>query len=87
MGSLLKIPLVLSCLFPLAFDLCVLCLLRCLFLFWEAVHALFAESKKIQAECIQFKACFEAAIQSEGKASCNVKERREREGATTFTSC
>jgi hypothetical protein len=36
----------------------------------------FVESKKIQAECIQPQACF-AAIDSEGKASCNVnKEER-----------
>jgi hypothetical protein len=40
---------------------------------------LFVESKKIKAECIQFKTCFEAAIESEGTASCNAKERGERE--------
>ncbi len=40
-----------------------------IYLFWNVISTSLVESKKIQAEYIQSKACFEAAIQSEGKAS------------------
>jgi hypothetical protein len=51
-------------------------------LFWKVIHLSSVGSKKIQDECIQSKACFEAAIQSEGKASCLMScKRKKREGA------